>query len=80
MSRLLLIALVFLTGCLSTDPAQWRGEARSFAVDAEACRLKANDEALPYYVWIGPITGSITRTTVYDKCMEKRGWTKVVAP
>ena len=68
---------VLLAGCLSTDPTRWSGGAHPFETDYLECKEKAFDEALPYYVWIGPITGSITRVTVYDKCMKKRGWTKV---
>ena len=72
-----IIAVTLLcAGCLATSPASWKGEG-ALETDIAVCRLKAADEALPYFIVVGPITGSITRATVYEKCMLKRGWTQV---
>lgn len=74
--RLLIAVVLLCAGCIATNPASWTGTG-ALEADIAACRAKAADEALPYFIVVGPITGSITRATVYEKCMEKRGWTQV---
>lgn len=81
MKTKLLLTSLFLTGCIATNPEQWRRpiipqDSISIEEDIGQCRELAWNESKYKYIYIGPITGSITRKVEYEDCMKKKGWIK----
>jgi len=81
-SRACLLGLLALavSGCLATEPGQWRaGMPDRFLLDREECQARADDASFRMTAMGGailPLVGLVQRSTTFSECMSARGYTR----